>query len=315
LINRASLGTYPAASVFKIVTMSAALLSGAYLPDTRYTCTGTWDGLGPNFIKGDWLAGGHGNITLRQAITYSCDPYFYQVGLTLDRVDSFLIPETARAFGLGSATGVQGISEGTGLIPDPQWKMETYGEGWGTGDSVNMAIGQGFVIVNPLQIARMLAAVANGGTLYRPQVVLRIGEGGDAPEEALQPEVVGSLPLSAEQLAILQESLYAVTIQSGGTAEHRFRNMPVPVAGKTGTAEVPPIIRDDGTLNDQPTAWFAAYAPAAPTPDLVDVPDQPEIAIAVVVEHAGEGSAVAAPIVRRIVELYYGIQPLTSYPW
>ncbi len=315
LVNRAAMGIYPAASVFKIVTLSAALISGAYLPDTRYTCTGTWDGLGPNYVKKDWLEGGHGNITLRQALTYSCDPYFYQVGLTLDQVDSFIIPETARAFGLGVLTGIQGLAEEDGIIPDPEWKLATFGEGWGRGDSVNMAIGQGFVAVTPLQVATMMVAVANGGTLYRPQIVQRIGEGGGAPEEAIGSEVIGQLPITADQVALIQESLLAVTTQKGGTAEHRFRNMPIPVAGKTGTAEVPPILRDDGTLNDEPTAWFAAYAPAAATPELENVPDLPEIAIVAIVENAGEGSAVAAPIVRRIVELYYGIQPLTPYPW
>jgi penicillin-binding protein 2 len=315
LVNRVAQGIYPAASVFKIVTMSAALLSGAYLPETRYTCTGTWDGLGPNYIKKDWLEGGHGNLTLRQALTFSCDPYFYEVGLTLERVDSFLIPETARAFGFGAPTGVVGLAEDEGIIPDPEWKLATYADGWAPGDTVNMAIGQGFVAVTPLQIVNMLAAVANGGTLYRPQTVHRIGEGGGAPEETLSSEAIGQLPISAEQLAVIQESLYAVTTVDGGTAEHRFGGMPIPVAGKTGTAEVPPILREDGTLNEEPTAWFAAYAPAVPTPDLPNVPDEPEIAVVVMIENAGEGSAVAAPIVRRIIELYYGVEPLAPYPW
>lgn len=314
LVNRATQGIYPAASVFKIVTMSAALLSGAYLPDTRYTCTGTWDRLGPAYIKRDWLEGGHGNITLRQALTFSCDPFFYDVGFTLDQIDSFLIPETARAYGFGVPTGIQGLLEEGGIIPDPTWKLETYGEGWGRGDSVNMAIGQGFVAVTPLQMTNMMAAVANGGTLYRPQIVYQIGEGGGAPEETLASEIIGELPLSAEQLAVIQESLYAVTTQSGGTATHRFGNLIIPVAGKTGTAEVASVYREDGTLNEEPTAWFAAYAPAVATPDQSDIPDEPEIAIVVMIENAGEGSAVAAPIVRRIVELYYDIQPLTPYP-
>jgi penicillin-binding protein 2 len=315
LVNRVTQGIYPPGSVFKIVTMSAAMLSGSYLPETRYTCTGTWDGLGPYYLKTDWLEGGHGNITLRQAITYSCDPYFYQIGLTLERVDSFLIPETARAFGFDAPTGIKGLLEEEGIIPDPEWKLATYAEGWAPGDTVNMAIGQGFVAVTPLQVVNMLAAVANGGTLYRPQVVERIGEGGGAPEETLTSEVIGALPISTEQLTVIQESLYAVTTQKGGTAEHRFQGMPVPVAGKTGTSEVPPVMREDGTWNEEPTAWFAAYAPAAPTPDLPEVPDEPEIAIVVMIENAGEGSAVAAPIVRRIIEIYYGIEPLTPYPW
>lgn len=315
LVNRVTQGGYPPGSVFKIVTMSAALISGAYLPDTRYTCTGIWDRLGPGLIKKDWLTSGHGNITFRQALTFSCDPYFYDVGYTLDQVDSFLIPDTARAYGFGAATGIQGLHEIDGIIPDPEWKMDTYGEGWGRGDSVNMAIGQGFVVVTPLQVVRMMAAVANGGTLYRPEIVYSIGEGGGAPEEKLQPEVVGQLPITADQLAVIQQSLYGVTTETGGTAVNRFTNMSIPVAGKTGTAEVPPIMRDDGTLNEEPTAWFAAYAPAAPTPDLENVPDEPEIAVLVMIENSGEGSDVAAPIVRRIIELYYGVETLAPYPW
>ena len=315
LVNRVTQGIYPPGSVFKIVTMSAALISGAYLPDTRYTCTGTWDGLGPAFIKRDWLEGGHGNITLRQALTFSCNPFFNQVGLTLERADSFLLPETARAFGFGLLTGIIGVSEDAGIMPDPEWKLATYADGWATGDTVNMSIGQGFIASTPLQVINMMAAVANGGTLYRPQVVLRIGEGGGAPQETLPSEVIGQLPISAEHLAVIQESLVAVTTQKGGTAEHRFQGMPIPVAGKTGTSEVAPVMRADGTWNNQPTAWFAAYAPAAPTPDLPEVPDQPEIAVVVMLENVGEGSAVAAPITRRIIEIYYGIEPLTRLPW
>jgi penicillin-binding protein 2 len=315
LINRVTQGIYPPGSVFKIVTMSAALISGAYLPETRYTCTGTWDGLGPAFIKRDWLEGGHGNITLRQALTYSCNPYFNQIGLTLERADSFLLPQTARAFGFGAPTGVLGLYEEAGIMPDPEWKLATQADGWAPGDTVNMSIGQGFIASTPLQVTNMIAAVANGGTLYRPQVVLRIGEGGGAPQETLPSEVIGQLPISAEQLAVIQESLYAVTTQKGGTAEHRFQDMPIPVAGKTGTSEVPPVMRADGTWNEEPTAWFAAYAPAVATPDLPEVPDEPQIAVVVMVENAGEGSAVAAPIARRILEIYYGIEPLTRLPW
>jgi penicillin-binding protein 2 len=123
------------------------------------------------------------------------------------------------------------------------------------------------------------------------------------------------LPISADQLAVIQQSLYGVTTETGGTAVNRFTDLSIPVAGKTGTSEVPSIYREDGTLNEEPTAWFAGYAPAAATPSLPDVPDEPEIAITVMIENAGEGSDVAAPIVRRIVELYYGIETLAPYPW
>ncbi|MEZ4511154.1 MAG: penicillin-binding transpeptidase domain-containing protein [Chloroflexota bacterium] len=307
LFNRATQGAYPAGSVFKIVTMSAALNSGLYTPDTRYNSTGTWARLGDNFIKRDWREGGHGNITLREALVVSCNSCFYDAGFNMDGQDSNLLPNTALNFGLGSVTGIEGQAEASGTIPSPQWKIENIGEGWVPGDAVNMSIGQGFVQVTPLQIADILAAVANGGTLYQPNLIDRIGAGGGAPEEPWPSHVRGELPLSPENLAVIQQSLWNVANGPTGTATDKFVGLPIKVAGKTGTAEDPP-------RNSH--AWFAGYAPAAPV-TLADgrVVNEPEIAIAVIAENGGEGSAVAAPIFRRIVELYYNITPLTPYPW
>ena len=306
LLNRATQGAYPAGSTFKLVTYAAALASGLYTPDSRYSSTGSWSRLGEEFTKYDWLPGGHGTISLRTALVVSCNSCFYDVGYTIDGTDNTLLPRIAREFGLGQPTGIQGIAESAGLIPDPEWKLANIGEGWATGDAVNMAIGQGYVQVTPLQMANIAAAIANGGTLYRPTLVDRIGESPTLPEEMPEPHVNGMLPLSAEQLAVVRESLWNVTHAGNGTATHRFVDMPVPVAGKTGTAEAPPGL---------PHAWFIGYAPAEPytTPDgrLVETP---ELAIAVVLEHAGEGSDVAAPLFRRVVELYYGIEP-TPFPW
>ncbi len=306
LLNRATQGAYPAGSTFKLVTFAAALNSGVYDADSRYSSTGSWNRLGDQFIKYDWLTGGHGTVSLRTALTVSCNSCFYDVGYTIDGIDNTLLPRIATEFGLGQPTGIQGIAESAGLIPDPEWKINNIGEGWATGDAVNMAIGQGYVQVTPLQMANIAAAIANGGTLYRPTLVDRIGAAGDAPEEAPPPVVNGTLPLSAEQIAIVRESLWNVTHAANGTATHRFGDMPVPVAGKTGTAEAPPGL---------PHAWFVGYAPAEPftAPDgrMVEVP---ELAIAVVLENAGEGSDVAAPLFRRVVELYYGVEP-TPFPW
>jgi len=307
LVNRATQGAYPAGSTFKIVTLSAALLSGLYTPDTLYTSTGTWDRLGPNYVKRDWLAGGHGTISLKQALVVSCNTCFYDVGYTLDGHDSSILPDTARAFGLGQPTGIQGVSESLGLIPDPGWKLNTIGEGWVTGDAVNMAIGQGYVQVTPIQMANILAAVANGGTFHEPTLIDHIGSGGGAPEEDIPATETGHLPLSQEQLGVLQSALWDVANGSWGTATHRFQGLSVKVAGKTGTAEAPPNL---------PHAWFAGYAPAAPytRPDGTVI-DQPEIAVVTMIENAGEGSEVAAPLFRRIIELYYGIEPLYPFPW
>lgn len=306
LVNRAAQGAYPAGSVFKIVTFAAAVNSDLYTPDTRYTSTGTWNRLGDEFIKTDWRAGGHGTVSLRQAIVVSCNSCFYDVGYNLDGTDNTLLPRIARAFGLGQPTGIQGVAESSGNIPDPEWKLATRGEGWVTGDAVNMAIGQGDVQVSPLQIANIFAALANGGTLHQPTLIDHLGTGGGAPEEAWPLHVNGTLPLTAEQLDIIRASLWDVAHSPSGTATHRFGGLPVPVAGKTGTAEAPP---------GESHAWFAGYAPAAAytTIDGRQL-NGPEIAIAVILENSGEGSDVAAPLFRRIVEHYFGLEP-TPFPW
>jgi penicillin-binding protein 2 len=306
LLNRVAQGAYPSGSLFKIITLSAALKSGLYTADSRYTSVGSWRGLGDNFVKYDWLEGGHGTISMRQALVVSCNSCFYDAGLNLDQFDSNFLPDVAKGFGLGQETGIQ-ISESAGLIPSPEWKINNVGEGWVPGDAVNMAIGQGYVQVTPLQMVDVVAAVANGGTLYRPTVVDRIGAGGGAPEEPWPAQARGELPITPDQIATLQGAMYDVTNSPSGTATFQFVDLPVPVAGKTGTAEDPPRTSH---------AWFAGYAPSAPyTRADGTLIEQPEIAIVVMVENAGEGSAVAAPIFRRIVELYYGVEPQRPYPW
>lgn len=307
LVNRVTQGEYPAGSTFKIVTYAAGLNSGLYTPSTRYTSTGSWNKLGDAFVKYDWREGGHGTISLQQALVVSCNSCFYDVGFNLDALDPFLFPTVARQFGLGAPTGIEGLAEASGLIPDPEWKLEEKGEGWVTGDSVNMAIGQGFVQVTPLQMARIMAAIANGGQLLRPSVIDRIGSAAGAPEESWPVEAQGQIPMTEEQLQTVRDALRAVTNSGSGTATWVFEGLSVPVAGKTGTAE---------TVIGEPHAWFAGYAPADfyTAPDGIEY-DRPEIAIVVMIENSGEGSAVAAPIFRRIVELYYGISPLTPLPW
>lgn len=299
LLNRATQGAYPAGSTFKIISMAAALNSGLYTPETRYTSTGTWNRLGDNFIKTDWRAGGHGTVSLATALVVSCNSCFYDVGYNLNGQDANLLPFTAQQFGLGSVTGFQ-LSEAAGTIPSPEWKATNIGEGWVPGDAVNMAIGQGFVEVTPLQMIDVIAAVANGGRLVKPTLIDRIGAGGGAPEEPWPAQIRGELPLTQDNLAVIQNSLYRVANdQNLGTAAYQFVGLPITAAGKTGTAEAPP-----GASH----AWFVGYAPAGEGVE-------PEIAIVVMIEHAGEGSEVAAPIFRRMIELYYGITPLTRLPW
>jgi penicillin-binding protein 2 len=305
LLNRAAQGQYPAGSVFKIPMMGAAMLSGLYTRDTPYTCTGVWNLLGPTAIKYDWTvtykAPPHGKINLVQALAFSCDTYFYTVAFDLYKYNPDFMSQIARQFGLGEPTQVGQIAEAAGLIPDPQWKLTTQGEAWVPGDSVNMGIGQGYVQVTPLQIADMLAAVRNGGTLYRPQLVRQITPPVGPATYQFAPIVNGHLPVTADQLALIQEGLRDATTQPGGTARHRFLNIGIPVAGKTGTAE------DPGS-GSAPHAWFAGYTEANRT-------DKPDIVIVVMVENVGEGSDFAAPIFRRVVEDYFLGRPYTLYPW
>lgn len=307
LLNRVTQGEYPAGSIFKLITFSAGVNSGLYTPASRYTSTGTWNRLGDAFIKRDWLEGGHGTVSLSQALVVSCNSCFYDVGFNLDQADPFILPTMARGFGLDEPTGIEGLPENGGLIPDPEWKIENVGEGWVPGDSVNMAIGQGFVQVTPLQMARIIAAIANGGTMYRPTIIDRIGAGGGAPEEPWPVEEQGQLPISPENLQVIRDSLRKVTSSPSGTATFQFEGFPVPLAGKTGTAE---------TVVDASHAWFIGYAPAEPYTQLDGtVIEEPEIAVVVMIENSGEGSEVAAPVFRRIIELYYGIEPQRPYAW
>ncbi len=303
LINRAVQGTYPPGSVFKVAMMGAALMSGLYTVDSSLTCTGVWDVLGPTAIKYDWTVTfgvpPHGKVNLLEALAYSCDPYFYTVAYTLYQQNADFMTQVARQFGLGELTQIEQLDEAQGLMPDPAWKQATYGEAWTPGDSVNMGIGQGYVLVTPLQIAQMMAAVRNGGTLYRPQLVHHIAPPGGEPTYKFEPVANGQLPVSPEQLALIQEGLRSVVNLPKGTAHFVFPNFVVPVAGKTGTAEDP---------NGPPHAWFSGYTEA-------NRRDKPDIAITVLIENKGEGSEFAAPIFKRVAEIYFLGRPYTLYPW
>ncbi len=150
LVDRATQGTYPAGSVFKVVTMAAGMEAGGLNAGSSFICKGTWTGLGPEWPKTCWLKSGHGNIRLDKALTVSCDITFYQVGLLLNGVNQTVLPDFARSFGLGALTGIE-VEENPGLVPDPAWKIQAKGEGWAPGDAVNLAIGQSELLVTPLQ--------------------------------------------------------------------------------------------------------------------------------------------------------------------
>ncbi|MBI4771367.1 MAG: hypothetical protein HY784_13405, partial [Chloroflexi bacterium] len=301
-LNRATQGQYPLGSVFKIITMAAALDSGRYTRDTVYNCGAyfTEDG----FNMADWTVEYQfpptGPVDLVGGLTRSCNPYFWHIGLDLFLSgDPFRVPNMARAFGLGQATGIDAVAESTGQIPDPDWKLQTKGEAWQAGDSVNSATGQGDVQVTPLQVARFIAAIGNDGTLYQPRLISRIVPPDGNPSFQFQPELQGTLPINHDTLIAIQDGMIGVVTARNGTAANRMRGLGVRAAGKTGTAEDPPRL---------PHSWFAGYT-------FDDRPDRPDIAVVVIVENQGEGSAYAAPIFRRIVEDYFYGSPQTLYWW
>ncbi len=285
LVNRAAQSAYPPGSVFKIVSMAAAMEKLNMSPDTTFTCTGTWYGLGENFPKTCWLKTGHGVISLRDGLTQSCDVVFYEVGKALYEADPLLLPDMARAFGLGQPTGILGIDEATGTVPDDAWKRAALNEPLYVGDMVNMAIGQGYLLTTPLQVTQMVAAIAAQGSEYRPQVIARLNSR-DAGDQFFSAETVRPSPATAFTLANIQQAMIGVAHGRRGTARAAFDGVGFSVAGKTGTAE---------TGVDLPHAWFAGYAPA----------DAPEIVITVMLENAGEGSEMAAPLFRLLAETYF----------
>jgi penicillin-binding protein 2 len=287
-LNRTTQGTYTAGSTMKIATTLAVVDSGVFAPDKQYVCTGSWS-REPNFVRSDWLPSGHGLVTVRTALAQSCNPFYYEAGYFMDERDPFLLTNYFNRFGLGAPTGITDVAENPGLIANPDFVRNNYGLNWSVSRNVNYAIGQDLDIT-PLQIARVSALVANGGVMYKPYLVDRAGLVGEAPTFEMTPEVIDTLDLSAEAFEVARRGMCDVTQERYGTAEFQFRNERVAQyrpCGKTGTAEAP---------NDAaPHAWFTAYAPM----------ENPEIAVVVVVENAGEGSAVAAPLVRDILDYYF----------
>jgi penicillin-binding protein 2 len=286
LLNRATQGRYPSGSVMKIATTMAVLDSNIYDRNKRFVCGGIWEREG--IVKTDWLAGGHGTVNPSMAVTVSCNPFYYEVGYQMNAVDPFLLPTYLRQFGLGQPTGLTDIEEDSGYIGDPDTLRLKTGN-WTFADAAVMAIGQGEVEVTPLQMIRVVAAIANGGDLVRPRLVSKTSLLNETIQ-TFEPEINGNLNVRPDVIETVREGMCNVTSVDYGTAHFVFRDSPlqaIGVCGKTGTAQDLP----------RPTthAWFGAYAPK----------DDPEIAVLVMVENAGEGSEVAAPIVKTIMEHYF----------
>lgn len=282
LLNRAIQSQYAPGSIFKIVVTAAGLQEGTLAPMDRIECTGEFR-LGAWSFK-DWKAGGHGPVDLHRALADSCNIYYYQAGL---RIGGAAITKYARAFGLGEATGIDLAGEKAGLIP--RAKARRGREAWPAGEVVNMSIGQGQLLVTPLQVARFMAAVANGGVLWKPRLVQRIERPGQGVVWSDPGKVVGHVQLAPIVWAFLRQSLTAVVNDGTGVGA---RIPGLEIAGKTGTAQMIAHSRAD---KGQDHAWFAAFAPA----------HDPEVVVVVLVERGGKGGQVAAPIARKILNAIF----------
>ncbi len=279
LVNKAIQGQYAPGSTFKTVMAAAGLTEHVINQYTTFFCNGAMK-LGRRRFR-CWKRGGHGQTDLYKALVQSCDVYFYNVGLKLgvDRISKY-----AFSFGLGKKTGIDLPGEKPGRVPTRKWKYRRFREPWQKGETLNYSIGQGFLLVTPLQLSRMIAAVANGGILYRPEYIL--GQPADKQ---------GKVPVKRSAFSFIKHALEGVVADKHGTA----RTCRIPglrVAGKTGTAQV---VRQVKRKQDEKMAWkfkdhalFIAFAPV----------EDPQIAVAVIIEHGGHGGSAAAPVARAVIE-------------
>ncbi len=291
--NRVTSHAYPPGSTFKAITVLAALERHKVTLDDRFVCTGR----DPVSGKLCWTVErgrGHGTQDLLAGIANSCNIVFYELGRRTGIDD---LAEFARMFGLGSSTGIALFPpDSPGLVPDRAWKranFKGYDQRWYPDETLDVSIGQGALLTTPLQLANVYAAIAAGGTLRRPIVARAILDKDGGVIEEFRSEVVRQVNVSAESLDILKAGLAKVV--SEGTAAAAFRGFPVPVAGKTGTAQNP---------EGESHGWFAAFAPV----------DSPRIVVLVLVEHATSGALAAAPVARKVLEAYFGVSRSPSRP-
>jgi penicillin-binding protein 2 len=304
LRDRAIQNHYPPGSTHKAVMAATALQEGVIDASTRVYCPGYYYFGGRRF--GCWKKEGHGTVNVIQALQRSCDVFFYTVGVELG-IDR--IAKHASSFGLGDLTGIDLPGEVTGIVPSSEWKLRRFKEKWYPGETVSAAIGQSYNLYTPLQLAVSYAAIANGGRVMKPRLVLRLEDRDGKTVQAFDPEEREHATVSAANLAIVREGLTAVVEVAGGTGS-RARVPGVRVAGKTGTVQVVSLDRvrrmreEDIPVRFRDHAWFAAFAPA----------DSPEIAVAVFVEHGLHGSSAAAPIAQRVLAKYFQKRGLSPIP-
>ena len=272
LVLRAAESAYPTGSIFKVITMAAGMEHGVARTSDTYDCGLDWNGL-PGVTLHNWQP--EGTLRLSEALTESCNPAFFEIGLKLDQQDPTLLPSMAHTFGLGRPTGIQGVADVAGTVPDPTWKRQQLGQPWTSGDAVNLAIGQGYVLATPLQMANAYAALARDGSMLPPRLV-----------QDQEQKPLGSLGLSQTTLAAILDGMKRVTSTPQGTAYYAFRDERLPIAAKTGSAE---------NENPDAHAWFVGFTP----------PDKASLLVLVMVEGGQHGGTVAAPIARGLIDTAY----------
>jgi penicillin-binding protein 2 len=288
LLDRAVAGVYPTGSTFKPIIAEAALSAGIITPDTSLLCSGSFD-LG-GFVFHNVEAGVYSSMTLHTALAQSCDTWFYRLGDKVYESDpskqGTLIQQWARLFGLGKTPPIDITGASPGYLPGPGKTFEKLmGFPWTEGQTINLAIGQGALQVSPLQLAVAYSTIANGGTVVTPHVAKAVVRGGVAKPIAFKPQ----RKLKLVDVDAIRQGLYEAAHSAGGTSAAVFGNYPVPVAGKTGTAEAPPG-------NDH--SWYASWAPAG----------HPEVVVVCMIEHGGFGAEAAAPCARDIYNAFFHIK-------
>jgi penicillin-binding protein 2 len=299
LQNKGLQGLYPPGSVFKIITAIAGLETGVITPNTQMACHGVYPYGNRDFRC--WREGGHGTLNLHRAIVESCDIYFYQVGLKVG-VDA--IAHYAHELGLGRLTGIALPHEKLGIVPSTSWKKKRLGVPWYTGETLSLAIGQGYISVTPLQLLMLISAVANRGKFYLPQVVERVEDVYGNTLKGYPPVEIAQADISEKTLRFIQEALLGAVNEPRGTGWACVLK-DAKAAGKTGTAQVirmPEDLKkkdfDRVPLKFRDHAWFVAYAPF----------ENPAISVVVLVEHGGYGGTAAAPIAKKVIEKYLSLE-------
>jgi penicillin-binding protein 2 len=289
LENKALTGQYPPGSTFKIITALAGLENRLVDENSSVGCRGVYH-LGRSAFK-CWNKRGHGTVNLKKSLRESCDVYYYTLG---DRLGVDRIADMAKRFMLGSPLGIGLNHEKGGLIPTTAWKQKRFGKPWIRGETPSVSIGQGYVLMTPIQLASMIATVANEGTIYRPHLVKRVVDADGRTIREFGPERLGATGVSANSFRLVKQGLFAVVNERGGTGGGA-RVGGVTVAGKTGTSQVVKLHSGAGNAYQyRDHGLFVAFAPF----------EKPEIAVAVVIEHGMHGAA-AAPIAGRIIRTWY----------